>query len=228
MALQSSGAISLYDIQNEFGGSNPISISEYYGVASGIPSSGTISIGDFYGASAASTGSSTIQVRGDTLNDRDGIATRMGYQAASGGDFHHPEALTSSTWDAAFGSIGDSNIIAGGSITGVTVANYQRTSISASSTYTIIVISTDRTTDGGWTSFTLTAKHPPHYGTVSYTNTRAAANTFALHTRLKNSRGVTRYKWVYILGTSNTNTIPLSHAFTYQTINNGTATISFS
>lgn len=53
MTLQSSGAISLADIQTEFGGSNPISLSEYYGVASGIPASGNpISIGDFYGKSS--------------------------------------------------------------------------------------------------------------------------------------------------------------------------------
>ena len=52
MALQTSGAISLLNIQNEFGGSNPIAISEYYGAASGIPTSGLISISNFYGASA--------------------------------------------------------------------------------------------------------------------------------------------------------------------------------
>ena len=52
MVLQSSGAISLNDIQNEFGGSNPIGINEYYGVASGIPGSGTISLNQFYGASS--------------------------------------------------------------------------------------------------------------------------------------------------------------------------------
>jgi len=52
MALQSSGAISLLDVQNEFGGSNPIGINEYYGVAAGVPSSGTISLYDFYGKSA--------------------------------------------------------------------------------------------------------------------------------------------------------------------------------
>lgn len=51
MALQSSGAISLNDIATEFGGSTPHSLSEYYGVASGIPSSGTISISQFYGKS---------------------------------------------------------------------------------------------------------------------------------------------------------------------------------
>jgi len=57
MALQSSGAISLNDIQTEFGGSNPIGINEYYGVAPGIPSSGQISIGDFYGASSTTPAS---------------------------------------------------------------------------------------------------------------------------------------------------------------------------
>ena len=52
MALQSSGAISLANIQTEFGGSNPISLSEYYGVASGVPSSGAIALSNFYGTSA--------------------------------------------------------------------------------------------------------------------------------------------------------------------------------
>ena len=51
MSLQVSGAISLANIQAEFGGANPISISEYYGV-NGVPASGPISLGDFYGASA--------------------------------------------------------------------------------------------------------------------------------------------------------------------------------
>lgn len=52
MTLQSSGAISLANIQTEFGGSNPIGINEYYG-SGGAPASGTIRIGDFYGRSAA-------------------------------------------------------------------------------------------------------------------------------------------------------------------------------
>jgi len=65
MALQASGAISLAQVQAEFGGGNPISMSEYYqggayvpttasfGKASGtnaaIPSSGVISMSNFYG-----------------------------------------------------------------------------------------------------------------------------------------------------------------------------------
>lgn len=61
MALPASGAISLLDIQNEFGGANPIALSEYYRGGTyvpntsnntSIPTSGTISLNDFHGASA--------------------------------------------------------------------------------------------------------------------------------------------------------------------------------
>lgn len=57
MALPISGPISLGAIQTEFGGSNPISMSEYYrGGAyvttnnTGVPSAGVIQLDDFYGA----------------------------------------------------------------------------------------------------------------------------------------------------------------------------------
>ncbi len=53
MTLQSSGAISLADVQTEFGGSNPIGINEYYAAAAGVPASGTISLANFYGKSAS-------------------------------------------------------------------------------------------------------------------------------------------------------------------------------
>lgn len=60
MPLQTQGPISLANIQTEFGGSNPISLSEYYkggiyvsnAVVANIPTSGTISISQFYNASA--------------------------------------------------------------------------------------------------------------------------------------------------------------------------------
>lgn len=62
MTLPSSGPLSLADIQAEFGGSNPISLSEYYaggayvpagttGTNGPVPTSGTISISNFYGTS---------------------------------------------------------------------------------------------------------------------------------------------------------------------------------
>ena len=66
MALPSSGPISMLDIQGEFGGSNPISLSEYYGAASSVPSSGTISISDFYGTSGA------VTARGGTVTTSGG------------------------------------------------------------------------------------------------------------------------------------------------------------
>ena len=60
MALPNSGSISLADIQNEFGGSNPIGLNEYYRNGSyvtpnntNIPTSGLIDFNDFYGAETA-------------------------------------------------------------------------------------------------------------------------------------------------------------------------------
>jgi hypothetical protein len=57
MALQTSGIITLSDIQNEFGGVNPIGLSEYYrggayttGNNTNVPTSGAISLSNFYGA----------------------------------------------------------------------------------------------------------------------------------------------------------------------------------
>jgi len=59
MALPSSGVLTLADIQTEFGGTNPIDLSEYYrggGLVpdtagnAAIPTSGVISVSDFYGA----------------------------------------------------------------------------------------------------------------------------------------------------------------------------------
>ena len=55
MALQSSGAISLGDVEGEFGGTAPTSLSEYYSAAAGVPASGEISLSDFYGTSARAT-----------------------------------------------------------------------------------------------------------------------------------------------------------------------------
>jgi len=53
MALQNDGEIKLSDIQEEFGGSHPSQLSEYYSVDTEVPTSGVIKFSDFYGASAA-------------------------------------------------------------------------------------------------------------------------------------------------------------------------------
>jgi hypothetical protein len=58
MVLQASGAISLADIQTEFGGTNPIGMNEYYtggtyvdSTATTIPTSGAINLNHFFGKS---------------------------------------------------------------------------------------------------------------------------------------------------------------------------------
>jgi hypothetical protein len=82
------GTASLSDIQTEFGGSNPISLSEYYGVLSSIPSSGAISIDDFRGKQnvfvlTSDTFTSSITL---TANDINGSAGAwIGVSGGGGG-----------------------------------------------------------------------------------------------------------------------------------------------
>ena len=70
MTIKSSGSLALTEIQAEFGGSNPVSLSEYYRGGSyvtdnntGVPTSGEVSLAaDFYGT--AKTVSMTYEVIG--------------------------------------------------------------------------------------------------------------------------------------------------------------------
>lgn len=93
MTMQSNGAISLLDIQNEHTGSGPISLSEYYGADSyvGVPSSGAISMSNFYNSvdtvstdvswnpyiNSASQ-RSYVCTGGDTDTTRDDVSIRTG------------------------------------------------------------------------------------------------------------------------------------------------------
>lgn len=63
MPLPESGPLSMSQIAAEFGGNAPHSLSEYYGVTSGIPNSGAISISQFRGKSNAPTGVSNFDGR---------------------------------------------------------------------------------------------------------------------------------------------------------------------
>lgn len=93
MALPSSGPLTLANIQTEFGGSNPISLNEYYaggglvpagttGTYGAVPSSGTISIQNFYG-----TSNIVIVLNNQTIVDATGGARNAtaGYRLTSGG-----------------------------------------------------------------------------------------------------------------------------------------------
>jgi hypothetical protein len=66
MTIKTSGSLAFSEIQAEFGGSNPISLSEYYaggayvpagtsGTNGAVPSSGPISVSNFYGTSNITT-----------------------------------------------------------------------------------------------------------------------------------------------------------------------------
>jgi len=230
MALPSSGQLSLDDIQTEFGGSNPIGLSEYYGVASGVPSSGTIDISDFYGTSATATGQ-TMQVREDAVTNASNVARRVGFQLTNGGDFHHPEVGNYDPWSNSFGSLQNYNsLITGGSITGITLANYDGSSISSNADYLVAVISTDRTTDGGWSSCSIAMTGHPTFGNYTHTLNRTSASGFSRHSRLASYRSTTRYKWYYIIGTysANSDNDKFWSSMLYQATNSGSATINFS
>lgn len=63
MTLQTTGPISLGNIAAEFGDTAPHSLSEFYGVASGIPTTGAIGIGSFYGAASQFVATITSNVQ---------------------------------------------------------------------------------------------------------------------------------------------------------------------
>ena len=97
MAIPASGAISLDDIQTEWGGSNPIGMSEYYGdgdyvydgAADGddnaIPESGAIDISDFYDTTAATV--LTISSNTNNYNIKSAVQS-------AGADLNTPVLLT--------------------------------------------------------------------------------------------------------------------------------------
>jgi hypothetical protein len=76
MAIPLTGPISLADIQAEFGGSAPVSLSNYYkggayvlntDYAPNVPTSGTISLSDFYGARRTTLTTVTYTTAGDNI-----------------------------------------------------------------------------------------------------------------------------------------------------------------
>ena len=97
MAIPASGAISLDDIQTEWGGSNPIGMSEYYGDGSyvydgaadgddnAIPESGAIDISDFYDTTAATV--LTISSNTNNYNIKSAVQS-------AGADLNTPVLLT--------------------------------------------------------------------------------------------------------------------------------------
>jgi len=85
MTIQASGVITLQDIQDEFGGSHPISLSEYYG-SDTVPASGQISLSDFYGTQSAFSFNVTTGI--------DGASTLSTLATAAGWDGTVPIVMT--------------------------------------------------------------------------------------------------------------------------------------
>jgi hypothetical protein len=87
MALPGSGALTFSAIQTEFGGSNPIGLSEYYrngayvgGGAPNVPTSGAIALSTFYSAEAAVVLNITTNTSNYNILT---AATAAGYNAAT-------------------------------------------------------------------------------------------------------------------------------------------------
>jgi hypothetical protein len=90
MTLPTSGPLSLSNIQTEFGGSNPISLSEYYaggglvppgttGTNGAVPTSGAISINNFYGTSNIPP----LSVTADSVSGFDSGPSNSGFVTTS-------------------------------------------------------------------------------------------------------------------------------------------------
>ena len=83
MAIVGSGAVSLGALQTEFGGSNPISMSEYYRSGAyvgssntGVPTSGAVSLSNFYGATAVPPMSAAAMSTSSLSGDSSGFGTK--------------------------------------------------------------------------------------------------------------------------------------------------------
>jgi len=124
VTLQTSGAISLSQIQTEFGGANPIAMSEYYagganvpsstsGVNGAVPASGTISMSKFFGTSDVS------------FSPNGGTSAGTAVALSNTGNLYASVTITcnqSATWNwsnyAGFG--GSVSVANGGSSTSIT------------------------------------------------------------------------------------------------------------
>lgn len=130
MALPLSGPLSLSQIQTEFGGTNPISMSEYYRGGpfvtnnnTGVPTSGAIRIGNFYGA--VKQFSFTISGSYSTVQNLRSLALAAGWNGADPvlATVASGAVLQGTPGPADTGSGGDALIISGPFPAGVGLIN---------------------------------------------------------------------------------------------------------
>jgi len=124
VALQTSGPISLGNVQTEFGGTNPIAMSEYYagganvpsgatGTNGAVPSSGTISVSKFYGTvkTAFSPAGGTSAGSPQALSDFGTLSASVTISCTTSAVW---------TWSRTGDTNGSATVSSGGSATGIT------------------------------------------------------------------------------------------------------------
>ena len=146
MALASSGALSLSEIQAEFGGSNPISISEYYAAATGVPASGEIAVTDFYGTSAIDVsisdgeisdvqGGGGLSTAKFQVNTNGTITTSGNASSYSDTTWHLPTSVgIGSSYQIRVTATGDTGSLTGTLNTWQTISSFRAWQLSTSST----------------------------------------------------------------------------------------------
>ena len=206
MALQSSGAISLDDIATEFGGSTPHALSEYYGVATGIPSSGTIALSDFYGASASTGSGSTATLTPD--NDQSNTThVRKGYGEQGKCDFFYPESV-SGTHDDSFGSLTNTTgLISNCTVTSIAIIN-STGSFPGTTNSKILLVQVQSSgttiTKSAFSSIQFVGPTSSSSGNVTVSiSTSAGSLDFGEPSRLANQGVANMYQWGWRLGTWN-------------------------
>lgn len=235
MALQSSGQITLNDIATEFGGAVPHALSEYYGVATGIPASGMISVSDFYGASASSgstTGTLTPEEDGSLESTYTYLThDRIGFGAEGKCDFYYPESV-GTTYDDAFGSFNNTT----GLISNVTVTAISTMRSSLNSSFgTFLVQAQGTATKSSFSSIAVYGYLPAQSSFVTRTlNTNASNCFFSEPYRLATTNGLTNmHEWAWLVGNHGTGTtftdsamVDIYNMFDYATTNSLTLTIT--
>jgi hypothetical protein len=233
MALQSSGAISILDIANEFGGSTPHGLSEYYGAAPGIPTTGIIDISDFYGASA-STSSSTATLTPDHDNSN-AYHVRIGYGAQGKCDFYYPESVNG-THDDAFGALTNTSGLISGvvvtSIAGIETIGYGS---GVSGSKILLVQAQGSASIYAFSSISFTGRKSSSSGNITRSVSTSAGDCQFSVPYLLNNDGVTNMvEWAWLLGTwsgysyssGTTNLNDIYDILEYEETVNGTVAIS--
>ena len=143
MALQSSGTISLSQVQTEFGGANPIGMSEYYaggvnvpgstsGVNGAVPASGTISMSNFYGTSDVAFSPSG----GASAGSPQALGDFAGYPGTATATITCNQTATW-TWTRSGSTQGGASIATGGTGTSITFTLPSSATAFRNTTYTV-------------------------------------------------------------------------------------------